>query len=69
MVVGLKSKPLDEVRSDVPVGVVTQEETARININVPISTRRLWKTAAAQEDSTLGDMITAAMKMYLSKKT
>lgn len=69
MVVGLKSKPLDDVRSDVPVQAVTQEEVTRININVPLSTRKLWKTTAAQEDITMGELITTAMQMYLSKKT
>lgn len=69
MVVGLKSKPLDDVRSDVPVQAVTQEEVTRININVPLSTRKLWKTTAAQEDITLGELITNAMKMYLNKNT
>jgi len=39
---GLKSKPLEKVRDDVPVSAVTREETTRININVPLSTRKRW---------------------------
>ena len=63
--VGLKSKSLDKVRDDVPVRDVTREAVGRININVPLSLRRQWKTAAAQADRTLSDIIIEAMSNYL----
>jgi hypothetical protein len=31
----LKSKKLDEVRSSIPIDIVTQEQIVRINLNVP----------------------------------
>lgn len=62
----LKSKPLDQVRADVPLGVVSKEEVARININVPITLRKRWKTAAAQANRPMTDMIVEAMDIYLN---
>ena len=58
----LKSKPLESVRADVPVHEVTQEELVRVNIIVPASLRRAWKTEAAQKDTTITDMILSAMQ-------
>nr|WP_181375953.1 hypothetical protein [Polaromonas sp. H8N]AWD72307.1 putative partitioning protein ParB [Polaromonas sp. H8N] len=63
---GLKSKSLDKVRDDVPVGAVTREESTRININVPLSMRKRWKMAAAQANRPLTDMMIEAMDKYLS---
>ena len=66
---GLKSKPLEKVRDGVPVSTVTREETTRININVPLSTRKRWKTAAAQADRPLTDIVIEAVERYLSTQT
>jgi hypothetical protein len=68
MVVEDKSNPPDNFRTDVSIKVGIQDEITRININVPLSTRKLWKTTAAQEDTTMGELITRAMTMYLSGK-
>ncbi len=65
MVVGLKSKPLEMVRSDVPVLDVTREDVARVNINVPLSMRKRWKTSAVQAERSMSDMIIEAMNKYL----
>ncbi|APW46837.1 hypothetical protein [Rhodoferax antarcticus] len=62
---GLKSKPLDKVRVDVPVQDVVREDIGRVNINVPLSVRRQWKTAAAQADRSMSEMIIEAMSIYL----
>jgi hypothetical protein len=62
---GLKSKPLDKVRPDVPVDEVTRETIGRVNINVPLSVRKRWKTAAVQADRPMSDMIIEAMNAYL----
>lgn len=59
---GLKSKPLDKVRLDVQV---TRESVGRVNINVPLSVRTRWKTAAAQANRPMSDMIVEAMNGYL----
>jgi hypothetical protein len=66
VVVGLKSKPLERVRADVPVQDVTREEVGRVNINVPLSVRKRWKTAAAQADRSMSEMIIEAMSIYLN---
>lgn len=64
----LKSKPLEEVRADVPVHEVTREEMVRVNILVPASVRRAWKSTAANSDTTVTDMILEAMQSYMSRK-
>jgi hypothetical protein len=63
---GLKSKPLDRVRPDVPVNDVTKEDVVRINLNVPDSLRQAWKMAAVKEKRPLTDLIIEAMSMYLN---
>lgn len=63
---GLKSKPLSQVRADVPVADVSREELARINLNVPVSVRKAWKEAALREDTTLSELIIKAMSKHLS---
>lgn len=60
----LKSKPLHEVRSTIPLATVTQEEVVRINLNVPKRMRQAWKARALREDKTLTDLIMEAMKPY-----
>jgi hypothetical protein len=60
----LKSKPLSQVRADVPVADVSKEDLARINLNVPVSTRKAWKEAALREDVTLSELIIKAMSKY-----
>jgi len=61
---GLKSKPLSQVRADVPIADVSREELARINLNVPVSVRKSWKEAALREDVTLSELIIKAMSKY-----
>ncbi|MCB1657692.1 MAG: hypothetical protein KDI39_05640 [Pseudomonadales bacterium] len=63
----LKSKKLDTVRTDIPVDVVTQVDLVRINLNVPKTTRALWKSEAAKQGKSLSDMIVEAMESSLSK--
>lgn len=63
---GLKSKPLSQVRADVPVADVSREELARINLNVPVSVRKAWKEAALREDTTLSELIIKAMSKHLN---
>ena len=61
----LRSKPLDRVRSDVPVDLVVREDLVRINFNIPESLRQHWKIAAAQRKKPLSDVIVEAMTAYL----
>lgn len=63
---GLKSKPLSQVRADVPVHEVTKEDVVRININVPESMRQAWKIAAVQAKRPLTELVIEAMSMYLN---
>ena len=60
----LKSKPLDQVRPDVPTSAAAQDELVRVNLNVPKTTRTEWKTIALQRGMTLGDVIIEAMGKY-----
>ncbi len=63
---GLKSKPLEKVRDDVPVEAVTKEEVVRININVPASVRQRWKMVAVRQDIALTDLVVTAVSEYLN---
>lgn len=63
----LKSKPLDQVRPDVPTSAAAQDELVRVNLNVPKATRTAWKTIALQRDMTLGDLIIESMSKYLKE--
>lgn len=69
MAVGIKvkSKPLDQVRVDVPVGEVATGEQVRFNVIIDKATRKAWKTAAAERDTTVADMLRQAMADYLKK--
>lgn len=60
----LKSKPLDQVRPDVPTSAAAQDELVRVNLNVPKATRTAWKTIALQRGVTLGDLIIEAMSKH-----
>ena len=62
----LKSKSLEEVRSDVPVHEVSREEMVRVNLLVPASVRKEWKSAALREDKTLTELILRAMKTHVA---
>jgi hypothetical protein len=63
----VKSKPLDQVRSDVPVSEVTKSETVRLNMNVTKATRDEWKRAAIDLNKDVTSLIHEAMRAYLSE--
>lgn len=63
----LKSKKLDEVRSSIPIDIVTQEQIVRINLNVPKSTRARWKSEAARQGRPLAELIIDSVEAHLSK--
>jgi hypothetical protein len=63
----LKSKPLEDVRADVPVHEVSREDMVRVNFLVPASVRKEWKGAALREDKTLTELITDAMQARLAQ--
>jgi hypothetical protein len=60
----LKSKPLDQVRADVPVSAAAQGDLVRVNLNVPESTRTAWKMLALQRKVTLAELIIEAMSKH-----
>lgn len=62
----LKSKPLDQVRADVPVQAVALEEIARVNVNIPLALRQRWKIAAAEANRSMTDLIIEAMEKHLN---
>lgn len=63
----LKSKPLDEVRPDVPVHEVARQEMVRVNLLVPAVVRKRWKAAALASDKTLTELIQEAMESRLAQ--
>jgi hypothetical protein len=64
---GLKSKPLDQVRASIPIHEVTKEEVVRINLNVPESMRQRWKIAAVQAKKPMTSLMIEAMSLYLDE--
>lgn len=64
----LTTKPLEQVRKDVPVKEVADTgEKVRVNFEVDKATRQRWKAEAVRRDVALSDMLRAAMDEYLSK--
>lgn len=63
----VRSKPLNQVRADVPVDEVVTGEQVRFNLIIDKATRREWKTAAAARDTTVADLLRQAMTEYLKK--
>lgn len=64
----LITKSLDQVRADVPIYKVTEQEPVRVNILVPPNVRRQWKAYGVQVDKTVTDMIIEAMAEYIEKR-
>ena len=62
----LKSKPLADVRADLPLAEVSKASVVRINLNVPAPTRKRWKAAAVQAERPLTDLIVDAVESYLT---
>lgn len=66
----LNSKPLDKVRSSVPVQEVAKpspEDLVRIALQVDKETRRAWQIQAIQRDMTLSELIRTAVRDFLQK--
>ena len=59
----LKSKPVEQVRADVPV---IQGDIVRVNINLPASVRKAWKQAALDNDTDVTTLIVDAMTKHLA---
>lgn len=64
---GMKSKPLDQVRADVPVGKVMKGELVRLNLNMMQPTRTRWKHAALDLNMDLTTLIHEAVEAYLQE--
>ena len=60
----LKSKPLEQLRLDIPTNAAAQGELVRVNLNVSESTRTAWKMLALHRKVTLQDLIIEAMIKY-----
>lgn len=64
----LKSKPVSEVRDDVPVDKVLAgldaSEVVRVNLPVSKSMRTAWRAEALKRDISLAELIRQAMKHY-----
>lgn len=63
----LKSKPLEQLRLDIPTSAAAQGELVRVNLNVPESTRTAWKMLALQRKVTLQDLVIEAMSKYTNE--
>ena len=60
----LTTKPLSEVRPDVPTQAAAQGELVRINFLVPVDVRKEWKTLAIAKGVTMQQLIIDAMSKY-----
>jgi hypothetical protein len=57
----LKTKPLSEVRADVPASAAAKSELVRVNFLVPAETRLAWKKLALDKGVTLQQLIIDSM--------
>lgn len=66
MAVGIqmKSKPLDQVRADVPL---IKEPQVRVNLSVPESVRVAWKIEAAKRRIDVNALVMEVMDKHLNK--
>lgn len=62
---GVVAKPLTALRESV---AKVKEETARVNLEVPLSTRAAWKVLAAQLNWSLTDLVTFAMEREIGRR-
>ena len=66
----LKSKDVETVRPDVPVGKVAATadgaDLVRVNLVVPKETRTAWRAEALRRDVPLAELIRQAMSNYIN---
>ena len=60
----LKTKPLSEVRLDVPATAAAKGELVRINFLVPADVRIAWKKLALDRGQTMQDLIIDSMNQH-----
>lgn len=63
--IGVKTKPLDQVRATVPVRDAARGEVVRLNLNIDKHLRADWKRAAIDLDTDLTTLVHEAMRLYL----
>jgi hypothetical protein len=63
----LTAKSPEKVRKDIPLKAIEQGMRVRINFEVAEATRKRWKTAAIERDTTLAELVETAVNEYLSK--
>ena len=57
----LRSKPLDEVRADVPVQEVTKDDLVRFNFFIDRAKLKALKTEALERDVSVADLVREAL--------
>lgn len=62
-VTGIKSKPLDQVRADVPVQDVTKGDLVRFNFYIDRAKLKALKTEALERDVSVADLVREALDM------
>ena len=62
----LKTKPLSEVRQDVPVAAAAKGELVRVNFLVPPETRTAWKKLALDKGVTMQQLIIDSMSVHFN---
>ncbi len=66
MVVGIKTKKLEDVRPGVPTAAAAKGELVRVNLLVPPAVRTAWKQKALDEGITMQQCIIDAMNLYFN---
>lgn len=63
----LKTKPLDQVRKDVPTAEVQDSgDLVRVNLQVDKDTRKMWRAEALRRDVSMSELIRDAMNSYIN---
>lgn len=62
----IKTKKMEDVRSDVPTAAAAKGELVRVNLLVAPSVRTAWRMKALNDGTTMQQLIIDAMNLYFT---
>jgi hypothetical protein len=66
-VTGIKSKPVDQVRADVPTAAAAQGDLVRFNFFISRAKLKALKTEALERDASVADLVREALDARISR--
>lgn len=61
----LKTKPVDDVRKDVPLRVLEADGNVQLNVDIPRQMRKALKVASAEREMTINAIVVQAIAREL----